>query len=210
MQALELDARPQPPIPLEPADAAVIRGAAPELRWTASAEATSYRLQIALDDDFAEPVNDQNKLAANSFAVSDITPETYHWRLASINETGEQGPFGPARSFDIKAETATPLAALTADEEKVRASWQAGAEGQTYQVQIAEDPEFTVLLLDEALATPQLEIPQMTGLVRYLRVRIVEPDGYLGPWGAVQQIDPLPDKGWLYLILSGLLGFLLI
>jgi len=34
--------------------------------------------------------------------------------------------------------------------------------------------------------------------VRYLRVRIVEEDGYLGPWGVVQKVDPPADKSaWL-------------
>ncbi len=210
MQQLELDARPQPPAPLEPADGAVLRGEAPKLRWTDSAEATSYRLQIAMDDGFADLATDQHNLAASSFEPPELSPGKYFWRLASISSTGEQGPFGPSRSLELKPVPATPLTALTADEEKVRASWQAGAAGQSYQVQIAEDPEFRILLLDEPVATPEIEIPQLAGLVRYLRVRIVEPDGYLGPWGAVQQIDPLPDHGWLYVILSGILGFILL
>ena len=47
-------------------------------------------------------------------------------------------------------------------------------------------------------------------MLRYLRVRIIEPDGYQGPWGAIQKIDPLPDRGWIFVILSGALGFLLL
>jgi len=46
--------------------------------------------------------------------------------------------------------------------------------------------------------------------VRYLRVRSIEPDGYLGPWGTVQRIDPPPDPtAWMVPIL-GVLGIILL
>ncbi len=211
VQQMQLDARPQPPVPLDPADGAVIRGTAPDLRWTDSTEAESYRLQVAAaGGDFTSFLIDQTDISTTSYNPPEQIG-TYQWRLASISESGEQGPFSPPRSFEIKPIPPTPTPpTFTADEEKVVASWQAGAEGQTYQVQLAEDREFTNLLLDESLTDAQLEIPQVKGASRYLRVRIVEPDGYLGPWGAVQKIAPLPDNGWLYVLGVMVLGIILL
>jgi hypothetical protein len=210
LQQFVLDARPQPPAPLDPKDEGAVRSATPKLSWTDSTEATSYRLQLATDAQFTHLLLDQNKLTANSLETPAIPLGKYHWRLASVSASGEQGPYGPPRAFEIKPVPAQPEAAISGDKDKVVASWQAGAEGQTYQVQVARDKEFKTLLQDESIAEPQLEIPQVKGMLRYLRVRIVEPDGYLGPWGAVQKIDPLPDHGWVYVIVGGILGFLLL
>lgn len=208
--SLILDARPQPPVSLEPADGAILRGVNPRLHWSASAEALSYRLQLARDDGFTDLLTEQYPMSVTAFEPENLPPGSYHWRVASISETAEQGPFGPPRSFELKPLPDKPLATLAETDTSIMASWQAGLAGQTYQVQLADDRDFTNLLLDRTVNEPQIEIPQVTGMVRYLRVRIVESDGFQGPWGAVQQIDPLPDKGWIYLLLTAVLGFLMI
>ena len=109
---------------------------------------------------------DQDRLTTTSQQTSALPLGSYHWRLASISASGEQGPFGPPRTFEIKPLPEKPEASLSSDKEKVVASWQAGAEGQTYQVQVAEDREFKTLLHDETLAEPQLELPQVKGMLR--------------------------------------------
>jgi hypothetical protein len=209
-QRIELDARPQPPVPLAPRDEGASRSPMPKLSWSDSSEATSYRLQLASDPAFTRLHLDRHRLAATSLKTPALPLGKYHWRLASISASGEQGPFAPPRTFEILAVPEKPEASLAADAEKVVASWQAGTAGQTYQVQVAEDPGFQRLLADASIAEPRFELPQVKGMLRYLRVRIVEPDGYLGPWGAVQKIDPLPDRGWIYLLLGGLLGILIL
>jgi hypothetical protein len=209
-QPFVLDARPQPPVPLDPRDGGVVRGQTAKLRWTDSMEAASYRLQLATDAAFSNLLLDQAKLTSTSYQAAELPFGTQHWRLASISPSGEQGPFGPPRSMQVKPIPPKPEATIGGDKDQVVASWQAGAEGQNYQVQVANDRHFKQLTHDELLTEPQLEIPQIKGQLRYLRVRIVEPDGYRGPWGTIQQIDPLPDRGWLIVLLSGLVGILLL
>jgi hypothetical protein len=209
-QRIEIDARPQPPVPLSPRDDGVTRSPAPKLSWSDSSEAQSYHLQLATDPAFTRLQLDRNRLTATSLPTPALPLGKYYWRLASISASGEQGPFGPPRAFEIKPVPEKPEPSIDGDEEKVVATWQAGAEGQTYQVQVAQDPGFKTLLYDESIEQPSLELPQVKGMLRYLRVRIVEPDGYLGPWGAVQKIDPLPDWSWVYVFLGSLLGILLL
>ncbi|MCW8891664.1 MAG: LysM motif protein, partial [Sedimenticola sp.] len=95
-------------------------------------------------------------------------------------------------------------------ESGITTSWRPGIAGQTYQIQLAADDEFKDLLIDEALQEPQRTLEPVTGQVRYFRVRYIEPDGFEGPWGATQRIDPTPDDSWIYTILTGVLGILLI
>ena len=102
-----------------------------------------------------------------------------------------------------------PVPSLEANEERILASWREGAPGQTYQAQLASDDEFQDILLDESLEQAQLALKPVKGQIRYLRVRIIEPDGYLGPWGATQKLDPAPDKGWMLVVFPAILGILL-
>lgn len=210
VEKIELDARPQPPVALEPNDGAVIRGEAPPIRWTDSTEAVSYRLQVTADGtDFTNLLVDQNEYSSTSYVPS-LDLGVYQWRLASISDSGEQGPFSPIRTFEIKPVPDKPLPELTSDEDKIVASWQPGVEGQTYRVQLAKNRKFTDIILDEPLTEPQIEIPQLKGQYRYMRVCIVEPDGYEGPWGAVQEIAPLPDYGWIPVVGFFILGILIL
>ena len=212
VQPLLIDVRPQPPVALKPADRQVLRGQTPELQWTASADAARYRLEIASDADFQQLLFDQDDLSGTRFDTDALAePGSYHWRLTSIAADGEHGPLGEPRSYQIKPipeKVDTELQA--ADDGALVASWRAGAPGQTYQVQMAYDPKFSDLEFDKSIEEPRLAFEPVSGQVRYLRVRAVEPDGYQGPWGAAQRVDPLPDDSVWAIPILGLLGFLLL
>ncbi|TVO78695.1 FecR domain-containing protein [Sedimenticola selenatireducens] len=208
---LTLDARPQPPVPLSPNNAGVFRGNLPNLSWSASADASAYRLQIAQDAEFNQLLIDQNNLSETGFATTALKQAgKYYWRLYSISESGEQGPVSDVRQWEVKLIPDKPEASIAATESGITTSWRAGIAGQTYQIQLATDTEFKELLNNESLKEPNWQLQPVTGQVRYFRVRYIEPDGYEGPWGATQRIDPTPDNSWIYTILTGVLGILLI
>jgi len=141
-------------------------------------------------------------------AFSDIG--TYHWRLTSIAADGEYGPAGVKRSWEIRSIPEKVAPAIEASDEVLVASWHEAMPGQTYQVQLAFDPEFTDIQLDELREEPNIAFEQVLGQVRYLRVRAMAPDGYQGPWGTPQRIDPLPDKSAWLIPGLGILGLLLL
>ncbi len=208
---LILDARPQPPVPLSPNNAGVFRGSLPKLSWSASADASAYRLQIAQDAEFSQLLIDQNNLSETGFATTALKQAgKYYWRLYSISESGEQGPVSDVRQWEVKLIPDKPEASIATTESEITTSWGAGIAGQTYQIQLATDAEFNELLIDELLNEPTWRLEPVTGQVRYFRVRYIEPDGFEGPWGATQRIDPTPDNSWIYTILTGVLGILLI
>lgn len=208
---LLIDVRPQPPVPLKPADGLVVRGSAPELQWTGSAEASRYRLQIAVDEQFSQPLYDSQELTGTRFDNPRMgEPGQYRWRLASIAADGEQGPWSVTRGYLVKPIPAAVEPQLAADDGRLIASWREAAPGQTYQVQMAYDPGFDDLELELSTVESQLAFEPILGQVRHLRVRAVEPDGYLGPWGATQRVDPLPDDSAWFVPIAALLGFLLL
>jgi hypothetical protein len=67
---------------------------------------------------------------------------------------------------------------------------------------MALDADFNSIELDEFTTESQISFDQLHGQVRYLRVRAVDIDGYTGPWGSVQYIEPPADQGiWVVPIL---------
>ncbi|WP_428608993.1 FecR domain-containing protein [Sedimenticola sp.] len=211
VQEILLDARPQPPIPLSPNNGQLFRGSTPELKWSDSSDAVAYRLQIADDPAFGHLLVDQNNLAATGFDASELkAPGHYYWRLYSLDATPEQGPVSDTRNWEIKLIPDKPETHLAVSDSAITTTWRPGIAGQTYQVQLAADSQFRELLQEASLQTPTWELQPVSGQVRYLRVRYIEPDGYEGPWGATQRIDPTPDDSWIYTLMTGVLGILLL
>ncbi len=191
------DARPQPPVPLQPADAAVFLEQAPKLSWSRSLEASTYRLQIAKDPDFEKLTLDKQPMRDLDF-TEETTAQlgSWYWRVASLAEDGEQGPFGAVRQFTVKPIPAEPVAEASSDDKAMTITWRAGGVGETYRVQIAEDRKFKRLLLDDRLTEAKLTIEFIADDNRFFRVQAIDSDGDRSAWGAVQEIPPLPDKSW--------------
>jgi hypothetical protein len=205
-----MDTRPQPPVQLKPLPAQVFRATAPQLQWTDSAEADHYHLEISTDKNFTRLLVDQKDVRDTKFDTSQWSDtQTYYWRLTSIAADGEFGPVGEMRSYEIKPVPEKVSAEMNvADDGMLVASWRAGAADLKYQVQMADDAGFKELTLDKTISEPQLRFEPVSGQVRYLRVRGIEADGYMGPWGAVQKIDPLPDDTAWYIPIIGIIGIL--
>lgn len=208
---LTLDTHPRPPVPLQPIDAHTLRDAAAELVWTASADATRYRLEIAHDSAFNDLAQTVDAITATRYTASQATqPGTYYWRITSVAADGELGPPSDARSWQVKAIPEAVEAELQGDADGLVATWRTAGADVRYEVQLANDDGFGDLEIDRLTDEARLSIEPMPGQVRYLRIRIVESDGYRGPWGAVQRIDPPPDPfAWIVPTL-GALGLLLL
>ena len=209
--ALNLDVRPEAPIPLSPPEGKVFRGSTPELQWTAAPEAVRYRLEIASDKAFENLLLDAHDVTGSRYEATAFNDTgTYYWRLTSIAADGEYGPAGVTRSWEIRPIPEKVVPAIEASDKVLVASWHEAIPGQTYQVQLALDAEFRDIQLDELREEPNIAFEQVVGQVRYLRVRAIAPDGYQGPWGTPQRIDPLPDKSAWLIPGLGIFGLLLL
>ncbi|RKZ99254.1 MAG: LysM motif protein [Gammaproteobacteria bacterium] len=207
-----IDARPQAPIQLKPDEDYVLRGKTPELKWTASSEADKYRLEIAADTEFKQLLLKREDIDSTHFEPADLSAiGKYYWRLTSIAADGEVGPAGMIRAYEIKRIPDKVEAEMeAADDGKLVATWRSGASGQTYQIQLAYDEVFSDLEFEKNSDQPRISFAALAGQVRYLRVRAIEPDGYEGPWGATQRVDPLPDDSIWLVPFIGILGLILL
>lgn len=185
-----LKARPEPPIPSAPEPRARIIGGRVEFQWAANAQAGSYRLQLASEPGFAAPLRDLADLRALRNTVEGLAPGTYHWRLRSVRPDGDLGPWGDGSSFEVRPEPPAPPKPAVGDN-GVRFAWQ-GLPGQQFDFQVARDEGFTQLVLERRMTETTIELPRPGTGRFWVRLRAIDPDGWVGPFGAPQYFD-LPN-----------------
>ncbi len=196
---IHLNAHPQPPIALKPVDNQVFREQPPRLQWTGAEEASAYQLEIASDKNFTQLLLNKKVTDTHLDTTSLTTLGQYYWRLSSIADDGEVGPVGPIRSYKIKPIPEKVEASVSAEESgQLVATWNEGVGNPNYQVQIANDKNFNDMISDEVVNEPQYAFEPFKGDERYLRVKSIEQDGYEGPWGSTQTIEPLPKAPFNY------------
>lgn len=206
---LELDARPVPPVLVTPGPDATVRDPAPELSWSRPEGIGRFRLQIAGDSDFRNLVLDTDAArGGGAHPQQPLEAGSYHWRIASIADDGEEGPFSDPQQFTFRPVPPSPeLEAPELEEDELVLRWSAAEPGQQYRLQLARAAGFDSPLVDAQLSEPRFALTGFEPGVYYLRLATVDIDGYQGPFGPPQQVTvpvgtTLP---WMLMILFGVL-----
>ncbi|BAL95458.1 FecR family protein [Rubrivivax gelatinosus] len=200
--ALELKARPEPPMPMTPTPGARVDAGRVPLRWTRHPEAEHYRLQIAATADFAAPLVDRELNATETEA--ELVPGDYFWRLRSVRAGGDAGPWGEALALQVveppPAPPAEPPRADTASD-RVSLAWPASPRpGVHYEIQVARDAAFAEPVAEGRSDGPAWSFePPGAGLYD-VRVRAVGADGRAGGWGSAQQFEVPRAWRWWWLL----------
>ena len=79
--------------------------------------------------------------------------------------------------------------ALEVYNSRLRFAWPAEPGGRIYEFQLARDPAFGELLVDQRIGEPAVTVPALPGGSYALRVRAVDADGTVSPWSAVQTLS---------------------
>ena len=210
--AFVLKARPFPPFTLQPRTGARLRGEDVRFGWTLAEGIARYRFQLARLDteaevtaaDFSAPLADRSNLAAATHEEA-LPPGRYAWRVASLRDDGDQGPFGDALPFTLRPLPAAPVLQepQLADNALVL-RWPAGEPGARYELQMAAEGGFSAPLHVLQTAEPEATLPRPGPGRYFVRVRSIDADGIAGPYGGVQQVD-VPHSRWWWLLPAGLL-----
>jgi len=185
---LTIDARPEPPFAIAPADAAQLPDARPAFKWTRRDGSLGYRFQLARDASFAPPLIDRGDIRGDAIVLdADLVPGEYFWRVAAIDEREGQGPFGSVQR--LRRVPGAPALQVQSDGQKPAVRWQPGGPDERFQLQIAHEPGFAAPVVDLTLAAPDAPLPALESGHYHLRARTIAGDGYVGDWGPVQQFD---------------------
>jgi hypothetical protein len=180
----KLKARPEAPIPHEPAPKSKWRAASINFSWADHPQAQHYRIQVAGPDGFAAPVVDQPGLKEPHLTLS-LPPGDYLWRVGTVAAGEDAGPWGDALSFSVRAMPApAPPARIGQRDIHLQLI---GEPGQRFECQLAHDDAFTDLVSEVASGDGQITLPKPPegGRLR-LRYRAIDADGYVGPYTATQ------------------------
>ena len=188
---ITVKARPEPPFLQSPEDQSTQRGDRLDFTWAKVSEAVGYHFQLASDADIKNTLLEERNWADTRFATpKPIMPGKYYWRVASRRASGDLGPFGDIQQFTLKAiPVAKDAAPPLLNDKLLTLQWKGGAPGQTYQLQLARNREFTSLLKEATLSEPKIELQRPAGGAIYIRVKAIDSDGYEGPYGTAQEIQ---------------------
>jgi len=193
-----LNARPEPPFPIQPAADAGVLEQQPVFAWSSQASASAYHFQLARDAAFGTVLLDRPDLPDNGLTSPLVlAPGTYYWRVATLSATEGKGPFSDPQPFR-RPPPGPALEAPEVSEQALNVRWRAGQPGQSYAFQLARDEQFTEVLAQASSGEPRVTLERPKGGRYYMHVRTIDVDGYMGPYGPVQRIDiPYDFPGWL-------------
>jgi hypothetical protein len=202
-----LKARPEPPVHLTPRSDAKQAVGTVDFAWAPNIDAAQARLQITDDAAFAHLLQDREGLTAATLRADITAPGVYFWRLASVRANGDPGPFGDAQRFELRPLPEPPSSGVSADGSAVVFAW-GGRPEDSYQVQLASDPEFTRIVLQAELDAPSWTVPKSgLGGRLFFRYRSIEPDGFVSPYSSPMTLELPRDWSGLWLLLPLLLVF---
>ena len=210
---VEINAVPEPPLPIQPIKEGKVRELQPRFRWSTPMDAVTYRFQLAEGEDFEKQIVTNEILSDVSYTLArQISPGLYSWRVATVDSTGDLGPFSDPQKFEYKPAPSSPE---FEEPEQIEGSltlrWRAGIPGQKYRVQVSEDLNFSSMTVDRTVSEPQLIVSNLTSEKYFIRIQTIDKDGYAGSFSSPQSIRMSPPDHWpVYLIPLFLLFLILI
>lgn len=194
-------ARPEAPFVTEPRDGKKAYGPRTTFRWARVDGAGSYHLQLAHTPDFTKPAVDIGNIVKTEHGLA-LEPGQYYWRIASVRNDGDHGPYSDAQGFTQRRIPESPAVAPPHTDDKTLAfAWKAGEPGQKFQIQLARDKAFANIVADQQTTEPRFSMARPEGGVYYMRIKTIDDDGFAGPFGAPQQIEvPAAFPAWVLLL----------
>lgn len=185
--AFRLKARPEAPLPSAPSPRAVLFGGRVDFEWTANTEAKTYRLQIGNEAGFDPPLREMPDLPGTTASIDALPPGPYQWRLASVREGNDRGPWSPPRAFQMRPQPPAAKPPAVGDRQ-VSFEWES-LPGQRFDFELARDTAFADRVLEQRLSEPRISLPTPAPGRYFVRLRAIETDGFVGPYTTPQRFE---------------------
>jgi hypothetical protein len=197
MHEFRLKARPVPPFLSTPAAGGKVVTGAVAFSWSQAPEAATYRIEVAQGEGFDTPVTKSDAVKGTRF-TADLVPGRYRWRMASVRADGDRGPWSAVAAFEVRPIPAAPEPPAIGDK-NIEFRW-SGEAGQRFDYQFASDEAFATLLAEASVTEPLISLPLPDSGSYWMRVRAIDPDGFVSPWSPAQKVViPAGFPGWVLL-----------
>jgi hypothetical protein len=198
---------PVPPFVSEPVRGKEYRATAVKFRWLKVPDAVAYDLQVAADPDFSTIVWRREALSETACILEGIPFATYYYRIRSVAGDGFRGVWSDGVPFAMSPPPpAPPTEAPEVGDDRITIRWRDQGPGMTYHFQVADDPDFRVLRVDEKLERSEftLDKPKSPGRY-YTRVRSIDTEGFEGRFSNPQSFEVKrdPKEAWAVALAVG-------
>lgn len=187
-----LSARPLPPPQVTPADSERAYQESVAFTWAASEGAQGYLLHMAPAADFPPGKTLERRLEAVLRHTEKLSPGTYHWRIASLDEQGQPHGWSAARVVRVQPLPAAPKAETRTDNGQVAFAWAPVAGAASYDLEITRRADFgtpeTKLRVGDNKASANLKPGRYAW-----RIRALEADGQAGAWSKPSPLIMPPE-----------------
>ena len=197
VQPLTVKTRPVAPLHQQPAPGAIVAQGQGSLQCTQVPGVRWYRVQVANDAGFTQPLVDEQRLAECRLPVTTLPVGAYFWRMASLlelpNGQADQGPFAPPQQFSVaQRPAALSLQALQASSQNAtaRLHWP-GQPGQRFRLQLAPvaDTAFQQPTLDTVLDAPEWTASTLATGEYLVRIQVLDPTGLVSDFSPARQFQ---------------------
>jgi hypothetical protein len=179
---------PAVPVTVSPTDSAVGQPTNALLRWNASVGALTYDVQLDTTTQFTRPISSQTLITATSVQFfSLLTNRRYFWRVRAVNTVGASA--WVVRSFTTLGPQppAAPILDLPLDGAVGQVlspgfSWAVVSNADSYEIQIADNPNFTPLFAGQSgITATSFNVSGLQASTQYYwRVRAINQIGISG------------------------------
>lgn len=177
---------------IKPAADEAIKESTPVFQWTEPQDAARYHVQLATDETFTHLLMDEKTITSSTFQPARrLTPGTYFWRVATTDHSGKIGPFSDPQPFR-KLPPQPDMSDATLDAKELVFRWRRADQEQTFRCQIAMTADFSELVIDETMKEPQVSLKAFEPGDYFIRIALVDTDGYAGPFAPFQKVTIAP------------------
>lgn len=170
------------------------------IRWLKSDQADHYKIQLATDPEFTKIVDEQ-QLKEATYTTAALKPGKYFFRVQLVTGDGFETLFSSSLAWEVMARPKLGNLNTSAQgkEGGITLQWPAMADTAGYALQIANDKEFTDLIVSENnLTEPSYTINFLiVSGEYYVRIRSITKDGQKSPWTPPQTMTIDSDSSWM-------------
>ncbi len=189
---LNIAARPVAPKLVAPVADAQVGAGQTTFSWAPATGVASYRFQLASSDSFTSPIAD--KTVATNSVVMPIgnSAGRLFWRIAAVDASGKQGPFGDAQAFGIRANRVKVTPVVVGNISQLK--WKGGSD-ELYHVEVSRRETFQEILQNRVTPESTLLLEKLPKGTYFVRVRVVGASSSVGnikdpgEWSETQAIE---------------------